>query len=58
MFKFCMLYFTAKNFLYTKNKKILWCQKNFTEEYDIFAFSAFSMTEFFYILLIVSFSSK
>jgi hypothetical protein len=39
MFKFCMLYCTAKNFRYTKNEKILYCQKYFTEEYDIFAFS-------------------
>jgi hypothetical protein len=33
--------------------------KHFTEEYDIFAFSKKNdITDFFYIFLIVSFSSK
>jgi hypothetical protein len=53
MFKFCMLYCTAKNFHYTKNKKILSeensVQKNFTEEYNIFAFSKKMALQNFFI---------
>jgi hypothetical protein len=50
MFKFCMQYCTAKNFHHAKNKKILWCQKKFTEEYDIFAFSKKMALQNFFIL--------
>jgi ATP sulfurylase len=48
MLKFCTLYCTAKVFQYTKNKKILWCQKIFIEKTDIFAiFKKMALQNFF-----------
>jgi hypothetical protein len=58
MFKFCMLYCTAKNFNYTKNKKFCNAKKIYRRIWHFRIFQKNGITEFFYILLIVSFSSK
>jgi hypothetical protein len=58
MFKFCMLYCTAKNFHSTKNKNSVWPKTFYRRVRHFRIFQKNGITEFFYILLIVSFSSK
>jgi hypothetical protein len=58
MFKFCILYCTAKNFHYTKNKNYV-MPKTFLRRVQHFRiFQKNGITDFFYTLLIISFSSK
>jgi hypothetical protein len=58
MFKFCMLYCTAKNFHYTKNKKFCNAKKILPKNMTFSHFPKKWHYRIFYILLNVSFSSK
>jgi hypothetical protein len=58
MFKFCMLYCTAKNFHFTNNKNSVMPKKFYRKIWHFRVFQKNDITEFFYILLNVSFSSK